>query len=80
MKIVKFSAGYCQPCKQLQTTLNEIEHLPNLEHIDVEKDYRTAMEFGVRSVPTMTLLDENNTEIRRVSGAISKEKILEFIA
>lgn len=71
MKVMKFSASWCQPCKTLSKTLDSIKEdlkLP-LEEIDIEEDSDIAVEFGIRSVPTLVKVDENMQPIDTVVGA-----------
>jgi thioredoxin 1 len=61
MKLLKFSATFCQPCKTLDATLKRI--LPDypditLEEIDISDDADLARQHGVRSVPTLILGDK----------------------
>lgn len=82
MKILKFYASWCQPCKALTQFLETNKHLIpcDIEEIDIEKDMAAAVKYGVRSVPTMVLLDDENNVIRKNVGAITEEKkLLEFL-
>ena len=38
-----------------------------IEVIDIDENTDAAIEFGVRSVPTLVMLDEN-TEVKRIVG------------
>lgn len=76
MKVLKFSASWCQPCKMLSRNLEDVNTIIPIENIDIDEHQDTAMEYGVRGVPTMIMLDENNTEIKRMSGMQSL-KVLE---
>jgi thioredoxin 1 len=82
MKLVKISAAWCQPCKGLQMTLNDVDHplVHSMEKVDIDTQIDRAMKFGVRSVPTMVIVDENDQVIRTMNGNQPKEKILEFLA
>ena len=82
MKILKFYASWCQPCKALTQFLEANKDLVPypIEEIDIEKDMDLAIKYGVRSVPTMVFLDDNNEVIRKNVGAIMEEKkLLEFL-
>jgi thioredoxin-related protein len=39
----------------------------------------TSVEYGVRSVPTMILIDENGTELKRHVGTLNEEQLLTFL-
>ena len=53
MKILKFSAEWCTPCKMLQRTLDEMALPYPVENIDIDKKPDLAGEFGIRGVPTL---------------------------
>ena len=76
MKVIKFSASWCGPCKMLARNLEDITTNIPIENVDIDENQDAAMEYGVRGVPTMIMLDENNTEIKRMVGMQSL-KVLE---
>lgn len=49
-----------------------------LVEVDIDEDFDKAKEFGVRSVPTMVLV-ENGKEIKRSTGVLMADKVEEFI-
>lgn len=68
-RLLRFTASWCVPCKALSINLesaNAGAQLP-VEVIDIDAHSDIASEYGVRSVPTLVMLDEN-TEIKRMSG------------
>lgn len=81
MKTLKiYSAEFCNPCKQLKailpfTDLGDV----NLLQIDVEAWKDEAKADNVRSIPTLILL-EDGVEIKRKTGAMSKDQLLEFVS
>jgi thioredoxin-related protein len=48
-----------------------------IEVIDIDSNRDAAMEYGIRGVPHMILLDENNNVVTRIGGAVSKKQIEE---
>ena len=81
MKMLKFQAEWCGPCKMMSMVIKGAEDkikVPVVE-IDIEKEEATAIRYGIRSVPTMILLDENDTEIKRKVGAMNEQQLLEFL-
>jgi thioredoxin-like negative regulator of GroEL len=62
------------PCKGLAMTLNSIETNMPIEVIDIDEKSDIAREFGIRSVPTLVMMDEN-TEVKRVSGALPQAQL-----
>lgn len=79
MRILKFEMETCAPCKTLQKTLNEMNISIPINPIDVKVYPSVAKEYGVRSVPTMVITDNEDHMIRKVTGALSKEQITEFL-
>ena len=45
--------------------------------IDVDQNSAAAIEYGIRGVPHLILLDENNNIIKRVGGNVSKQILIE---
>ena len=58
--LVDFSAEWCGPCKQLAPLVEEIAKEYNgrlkVAKIDVEESQKTAMKYGILSVPTLLFL------------------------
>jgi thioredoxin-like negative regulator of GroEL len=50
-----------------------------IEEVNIDKDNAVAIQYGIRSVPTMILLDENNTELKRVVGSLNQSDLLTFL-
>ncbi len=80
MKILKFSADWCGPCKMLQKTLDELVLPYPVESIDIDKQPDLTGEFGIRGVPTMVLLTSEGAEQRRLVGGKSKADIMEWLS
>jgi thioredoxin 1 len=50
----------------------------NYEKVDVDTNTELPIKYGIRNVPTLVLIDENGTELKRLVGVKSKEEILNF--
>lgn len=81
MKILKFSSATCMPCKQLAKIIDGLdENVKSLfEEYTSENDITKFMEFNVRSVPTLIVVDESGNELRRSTGMMTEDKLIEFI-
>lgn len=81
MKILKFSSATCMPCKQLAKIIDGLdEDVKSLfEEYTSENDITKFMKFNVRSVPTLIAIDESGNELRRSTGMMTEDKLIEFI-
>ena len=81
MKILKFSSATCMPCKQLAKIIDGLDHEAKslFEEYTSENDITKFMEFNVRSVPTLIVVDELGNELRRSTGTMTEDKLIEFI-
>ena len=56
-KFIYFSAPWCGPCKTLAPIVNELSSQINVRKINVDNDTELASKFGIRSVPTLVLVE-----------------------
>lgn len=78
--LLDFYAEWCGPCRMVAPVIEEIaaehpEYAVGKINVDDEPDL--AGKYGVFSIPTLVVM-KNGKVSRRVSGARSKEKILEL--
>ena len=78
MKLLKFYATWCGPCKTLTKTMEGIELPCEVVSIDIAEDMHLATKYKVRSVPTLILVNENDEPIATKTGSLSKEDIVEM--
>ena len=76
-KILYFSAAWCQPCKMLGPIMESLSGQINYEKIDVDNNQDLSIQYGVRNIPTLVLV-ENGEAVRRLTGLQQKDAILEF--
>lgn len=70
MKILKFSANWCAPCKVLANQLKDYDdHV--IENYDFDKNPNEFMEYGVKKLPTLIIVSEDNQELDRSIGVKS---------
>ncbi len=78
MKVLRFTASWCQPCKMLEKTLEDVETQIPIEVIDIDENQGLAMDYGIRGVPTLVMLD-GDIEVKRVSGMLMKNQLTEWL-
>ena len=76
-KILYFSAVWCGPCKMLGPIMESLSGQINYEKIDVDNNQDLSIQYGVRNIPTLVLV-ENGEAVGRLVGVQSKEAILSF--
>lgn len=86
MKILKFSASWCGPCRVFANTfkkVSEMEKYKDIEFksIDIEEDEGELYveKYNIRSVPTILLLDEDDNIIYKLSGNIPLDDFVSMI-
>jgi len=80
--LMDFWAEWCGPCKMLAPILDQIadEYKGRLQivKLDVETSQNIAMQFGVRSIPTLILFKSGVVEAQHV-GMLSKEQLIKLL-
>ena len=80
MKLLQFKAVWCNPCKQQTKEFEENPVDVELVPIDVDEDDKDlATQYGIRSIPTMILVGDNDEVINRWTGVTKSSTINEFI-
>lgn len=80
--LVDFHADWCGPCITLAPIVEEVtdgfgEKLKFLK-VDIDQNKALAVNFGIRSVPTLILFKEGK-QVWKQSGLISKRDLKEII-
>ena len=77
MEILRFTASWCQPCKALAQQLEELGLDKDVTVIDIDEQSALAIQYGVRSVPTLVVIDSNK-EVKRMVGVKAKDILLDW--
>lgn len=85
--LVDFSAAWCPPCLVMKHDVwpdrgvgeaVNASYIPLLVDPDGAEGQRVAARYGVGSLPTVLILREDGTEVRR-AGSMSASGVLEFL-
>jgi thioredoxin 1 len=68
IKVLKFYADWCAPCKILSKNLSDKDYI---QEVNIEHDHETALKYHVRKIPTLVFF-KNDEEKHRTTGIITK--------
>lgn len=81
--LVEFGAEWCGPCRQLAPVLGEIsreeEERLKIVQLDVDHNPRTAIAYGILSVPSL-LVFRDGEPVKSMVGARPKRMLLAELA
>lgn len=77
--LVKFSASWCGPCQMLAMNMKDVDFGLPVVNVDIDDNLQLATQYGIRSVPTLILI-EDGKELKRTNGALQEKQIKEFVA
>ena len=81
MKVIKFGAPWCGSCKSMSTVVESAkDKLPMpVEDIDIDEQFEIARKYNVRSVPTLVVVDDSGTEVKRAVGSMNEKQFIQFL-
>lgn len=72
VKLLKFGANWCAPCRSLVPILEELKDKVVIEDIDVDEvDPVVLTNYKIRNIPVL-IITKDNIEVWRHVGSISK--------
>lgn len=79
--LLDFWADWCGPCRMVSPIIDEIAEETNslkVGKVNVDQEPELAQKFGIMSIPTLVLM-KNGAEIKRVTGARSKQELVAWL-
>ena len=81
LKVTKFSASWCGPCKVLAPIFNEVKSEVGdvmYQDVDVDQSSDLAIQYKVRGVPTI-VIEKDGQEVKRIVGMSNKASLVSTI-
>lgn len=83
--LLKFEADWCGPCQQIKPLVDEVlSRSANIQlrtvNVDDRANQALVQQHGIRAIPTLVLLDENNAIVSTHRGALNRQQLEAFVA
>lgn len=87
VKVLKFSASWCRPCKVMAPIFEKISKMDEFKDIeflsyDIEDDddsIELVNNFNIKNVPTFVIVDGNNNPMKKIIGAVQENELVNII-
>lgn len=69
-KFLYFSAEWCGPCKMYGPIIEKFSKEENIKvtKIDVDKEHELALKYGIRSIPTTLIVNDEDIVLKKFIG------------
>jgi thioredoxin 1 len=81
LKVLKFSASWCGPCKQLAPIFEQVKSAVDgvsFQDVDVDNNSALAIQYKVRGVPTI-VIEKDGQEVKRIVGGTTQAALTSTI-
>jgi thioredoxin 1 len=81
VKVLKFSAAWCGPCKALSPVFQQVkEEISGVNYIDIDVDTNTAMAqaYSITSIPAV-VIEKDGEVVNKIMGAKPKSAYIQAI-
>lgn len=79
MKLLKFYAEWCQPCKMLSRVMQDVDLGVPVENVDIDSNMEMARQYNVRGVPLLVLVEDDGKVVRSKSGYMNEADLVKFV-
>jgi thiol-disulfide isomerase/thioredoxin len=83
VQLIFFASSFCEPCIQTRAVLDSASKLvPTLKiaELDVARETEQAERAGIRSTPTVIVVNDADEEVFRAEGVPSLNQVLVALA
>jgi thioredoxin 1 len=81
--LIDFWAAWCGPCKMIAPIVEELateyEGKLKIGKVDVDNNQKIAMQYGIRSIPTL-LIFKGGKVVEQIVGAAPKKTLVEKLS
>lgn len=81
--LIDFYADWCGPCIAMKPFVDQVEKdfkdKLTVRKVNVDEDSNDAAKYGVVSLPTFIILDEEGKVVAKRLGASPKDQFLEWV-
>ena len=84
MKVLKFSASWCGPCRAYKPTFDKVSKMDEFadiqfEDLDVDENEELAAKYGVRGVPATIFVNNKDEMVDRLAGLQTEQALVDKI-
>lgn len=83
MKIIKFYADWCMPCKALTPIFDEISQMEEFKdvefhsmNIEDENAFELVQKYKIQAVPSIVILNDDDSLNKKIIGMLPKSDLL----